>query len=359
MRNVLLFAASACVLFIAAACSDSPNASLDATPADAGPTDTGDDHPDAFVRDSGPPLDVGPQDGGFRDPAIILENIEEIAGLRTYVKLMGTATSTNPAVLFLHDGPELAHEYLPGLHRFLLDRLLVFYDMRATGRTSFGSTTMTTTLTADRHALDVADIVEWIGDHHDNARVDIIAHGYGGGVAALYAAANPTRVRNLILVTPYPTTVLQLANYRSEADSRLSSSEQALLNQIEREPECRGDINMCTIEMWRIRGPHFLCEENEDLFRDMTFMYGDYRTRAFVEFDLRDNTYNWQPLFPSINADTTIISGPCDPVPADTAESYAMGIRGARHIVVMNSGHFPMVEQTDTYQRAIVEALRR
>jgi proline iminopeptidase len=323
------------------------------TPFDGGPD--GGTPPDAGRIDGGPRADAG-----FSDPNTIQEGEEEIAGLRTYVHLMGTLTSTLPPVLFLHDGPHLAHEYLPAQMSFLLPgRLLAFYDMRATGRTSFGTTTMTATLSADRHALDVADFAAWLEMRSGKSRFDLIGHGYGAGVASLFAADHPERVERLVLVTPFPADALQLANYNAEALSRLSSSERAFINALTMEPECWGNVNMCTIEIWGIQGPHFMCEANQDQFRMMTFMFGDYRTKEKVEFGLRDGEYDWRGRLSMISVPTTIISGPCDPTPPEVALTYTASIAGARHFILDQSGHFPFVEETAEFQQIVKEALRR
>ena len=72
---------------------------------------------------------TGPTDAGFADPTTLLEGVEVLDGLRTYVKMMGTLTSTMPPLVFLHAGPALSHEYLlPHMKEFVDDRLLVFYD---------------------------------------------------------------------------------------------------------------------------------------------------------------------------------------------------------------------------------------
>ena len=70
---------------------------------------------------------TGPTDAGFADPTTLLEGVEVLDGLRTYVKMMGTLTSTMPPLVFLHAGPALSHEYLlPHMKEFADDRLLVF-----------------------------------------------------------------------------------------------------------------------------------------------------------------------------------------------------------------------------------------
>lgn len=354
-RALAIFAA------VSFACGNSePSGTSDASGSDAGAAD-------GEANDSGSPddaghIDGGPRDAGFSDPATVLQGTHSIEGLITYVHMMGTFTSTLPAIILLPTGPDLSHEYLPNQMRFLLPgRLLVYYDLRASGRTSFGTTSMTATLTVDRHVLDLHDLVAFVDTFTPNApeKVDLLGHGYGAGVAALYTAAHPEKVAHLVVTAPYPADANQLALYNAEAPSRLTSTERALINELELEPECRGDESRCTIEIWNILGPHYLCEENEGLFRSLTFEYGSPRARDFIEFGLRENRYDWRPIFATIAVPTTVISGPCDPIPAAAAVTYTSSISGSVHHVMSQSGHFPMLEQRDEYQRRVLEALRR
>lgn len=307
--------------------------------------------------DSGPNVDSGPVDAGFADPATFLEGIESIGGVRTYVRMMGDRETSKPPLVFLHTGPQIAHEYLPDPMRFLLPgRLLVFYDMRAAGRTSFG-TTGTATITVARHVADLDAVIDFIGIHANFTEVDLIGHGYGGGVAALYAAEHPERVSSLVLVTPYPANVFQQAAQQAEIRARLSSTERARIDEIVTEPECRGNESMCVMEVWAISGPHYLCSANEDRFSDLHFMYGSFRVAEFVQNELINSRYDWSSTLATIRARTTVISGPCDPTPPEAALVYSSTIAGAQHYIIPNTGHFPMVEARAEFETRVRDAI--
>ena len=59
-----------------------------------------------------------------------------------------------------------------------------------------------------------------------------------------------------------------------------------------------------------------------------------------------------------VRAQTTVVSGPCEPTPAAAAEGYAT-IPGARHVVLPNTGEFGMVEETAAFQATVRHALFR
>jgi proline iminopeptidase len=325
-------------------------------------TDAGDITPDddGGVSDGGGARDGGgTRDAGFSDPETLVQGVETIGDLATYVHVLGTLTSTQPPVIILHMGPELSHEYLPEPMRFLVPgRVVVFYDMRATGRTSFGGVGMNETLTIDHHKRDLAEVVDWVRALSGGApQVNLIGHGYGAGVAMLYAAERPAEIRHMVLVAPFPATSRQLADFRAESARRLTTTDRQRINQLEMQPDCRGNASRCTLEVWSIAGKYFVCEAHRELFQALRFEHGSPRARDFVELALRESSYDWRPVLGTVDVPTTVISGPCDPVPATTPETYTSSIAGAVHHVLEGTGHFPMIEAPATFQSIVLDAL--
>src|SRR5262245_17123517 len=111
-----------------------------------GEPDAGSEAADAQVhRDAAVEPDGGtsaPRDAGFLDPATLLQGTETIGGVQIFIHLRGTLTSTMPPVVLLSTGPSVGNEYLVEPMDFLLgpggatapDRLLVLFDLRATGQ---------------------------------------------------------------------------------------------------------------------------------------------------------------------------------------------------------------------------------
>lgn len=325
--------------------------------------------PDGGLRRDGGRRDAGEQsrpDAGFADPATLFEGIELIGGARIYIHFRGTLTSTMPPVLFINTGPSLGHEYLIEPMDFLLgpggaadpDRLLVLFDLRSTGRSGIGTLGSTVAPSLGKHVEDVQNVVDFVNQHVDAPVVDLVGHGYGAGVAVHFAVRHPDRVSRLVLTAPYPADILQHAHYHAELSARLSTADRERILAITREPDCRGNIPQCSIELWNIQGPYFLCEENRDLFDTMVFEHADFRASfLYIDEQLRDQSYDWRPTLARVAAPTTIISGPCDPIPADAPETYASQIAGSEHFVIPNSGHFPMVETATTYRSIVRRAL--
>lgn len=358
-RFLLIFAAAG-----AFACSSGDDG--DDTVVD--PMDAGVSFDATVIRDAGP-RDAGPRvrpDAGFGDPATILMGEERINGQRIYMHIRGTTTSTMPPILFLSTGPMIGMEYLPEPFDFMLgnggaedpDRMLVFADLRAVGRSSFGSTD-TATVSFETHLLDVQTIM----DHARSVTgvtgpFDIVGHGYGAGVAVNFQVLNPTEVNRLVLIGPFPTDLSQYSDLAGEVENRLTTPDRVRIMQLSMWQNCLRDLNRCSIEIWRVRGPHYLCPQNLDLFETMEFLYGDFRALEFYVIpQLRIEMYDWTPILPQVSAPTTVFYGQCDPTPPETYDDYINLIPGAQGHIFDNSGHFPFVEEPARFQWLLRQAL--
>jgi pimeloyl-ACP methyl ester carboxylesterase len=344
-------AATALATVLAACSSATP-------PVDGGPADTGADAgtppPDGgFHNDAQPLPDSGPADAGFADPDTILEGGYHVGpdGLETYLLVMGTQTSTMPPLIIVPDGPGLSHEYLlPHMKALLPGRRLVFYDLRATGGTDFGTLTANSTITAAQDVIDLGGVADFVAQFLPEGapKVDLLGHGYGGGIAALYAAAHPGKVSRLILSNPFPTTIDEYVSYQGEVLNRLTTPDIMKFNALEQQPMCRGH-DECRLAEWMILGPHYLCPANATAWYQLTFTAFSVRKENFVERQLMNIMYDWRPALATVTARTSVVSGACDPIPAMAAAEYAARIPGAVRYDFADSGHFPMVEVKDRY----------
>lgn len=340
-------ALSACDGMVTVAVNQVPASDAGASNFDAGQIDAGNHR-----------SDVGLVDAGFADPNTFIEGIFDFDGLRTYVKIMGAMTSTVPPVVFVHEGPAISHEYqLPLVKTLMPGRTLVFYDMRASGLTSFGDGTASSTITAAQHADDIDELVRFLEARLGTPKVDLLGHGYGAGIAALYAADYPNRVSRLILTSPFASRNAHLVTAIGESNRRLTSPDRQREMRIRNRPECLQNFSMCYLEIWAIYGPRSLCEQNYDKFFDMTFEHGTIRSLFFVQNQLRESQYDWRPTLSRITTPTTVISGLCSPTPHVSDVEYVNSIAGAVHHVLPDAGDFPLVETSTTYFGLVNSAL--
>ena len=360
------------VALLAASCSDGDDGP-DAMPSDSGVEDSGFEDTGVMRVDTGVVPDSG-NDAGFADPNTLVQGIEDIAMTRTYVHVRGTQTSTLPPLIMLPTGPHqggvsgffghfgggIGHEYLPEHMDFVLpSRLMIYFDFKASGRSGFGSVG-SATISVDVHVEQVNEVLDWAETKLsiDTSQIDIFGHGYGAGIGALYAANNPTRVNRLVLLDPMAPYIEQYADAIATLQSRLTTSDRQRLDTFTFEPDCIGDASRCTIEIWKILAPRLGCLGNESRVNTLGFEYGELRTFDFIRRDLTEDRFDWRPMLPLIQAETIVISGPCDATPPEAALTYTASISGARQEILDNTGHWPMVEDNINFQRVVKQALR-
>ena len=318
-------------------------------------------------------VDAGPRDAGFADPNTLREGLEDLNGLKTYMKLAGTQTSTMPPAVVLNGGaavylpifgsviagPGLSHEYLvPFMEPVQEGRLIVYYDMRATGRSSFGTIGGTSTVTLSQHVDDLTDVLDFVKDFSGQDTVDLVGFGYGALVGGLYASQHSARINRYVAVTPFPTNNSQYINYLSNTSRRMTSPERMRAQAVAGwGSECLQNESNCFLQLWGITGPRTLCQDNFENFVDLRFQYGSGRALYYVVQQLRDANYDVTSALANITAKTTIISGSCDTVPPETAATYASEIPGATHHILAESGGFPMVETSTSFRRILKSAL--
>lgn len=329
---------------------------------------------DAGALDVGAPRDLGVEDSGSRDigfsePSIIGQGRVVLGNVALYVTARGTLTSTMPPVVILPTGPIVGHEYLFGPTEFLLgpggvsapDRLLVYADLRATGQSAFAGSGSETVVDVESHIRDLENVVGYVDELlGTTGPVDFLGHGYGAAIAMLYAGRHPERVGRLVLANPYPSNIDEYARWNETFRALLLSDELRRLDDVLRRQSCFSDFLACSLEIWRIMGPTWLCPENRAVFDSMRFESADFRAfEGFIGEDLRLQQYDWSADMGRVTAPSTIISGPCDPIPASAAQTYTASISASTHYVVPESGHFTITEQPETFRRIVGRALLR
>jgi proline iminopeptidase len=110
--------------------------------------------------------------------------------------------SGSDTLLVLGGGPGWSSSYLvPPLDDLTPEYGLVFLDLRGRGQSSAVGDSLGVSLETDLRDLTAAQEALGIG------RVGLAGHGYGAGLAAMYALRHPERVKQLVLISPMFTSV--------------------------------------------------------------------------------------------------------------------------------------------------------
>lgn len=115
-----------------------------------------------------------------------------------FVRTVGGGPDSE-ALVVLHGGPGLSHDYLTGLSALASpDLRVVFYDQRGVGRS-------TGTVDADLPARQVEDLAA-VQAAFGTGRAHLLAHSGGGLTIALTAESRPEAITSAIFIDSAPTT---------------------------------------------------------------------------------------------------------------------------------------------------------
>ena len=279
--------------------------------------------------------------------------------VRLHYLVFGTGRDT---IVALHGGPGLSTAYLaPDLESLARHHVVIAYDQRGSGRS-----TVVTDTTRLRLADHVRDL-DAVRAHFGIARLNILGHSWGAGLAAFYAKAHPDRVGRLILLgamparrTPYMGQFGQ--NLRAWMDSatnaHVSALAQARRDATDAVAACRAYWAVFirgymtdprdNAALARMRGD--VCNDPPDAIRNAG------RVGNSVLGPMGD--WDWREEFKELRMPVLILHGTNDPIPAVSATEWQGAFPNATLHLIARSGHFPHVEQPEEFVRRVNEFLR-
>lgn len=267
---------------------------------------------------------------------------------------------TGPPVIALHGGPGFRDYLSPDLEPLTRSFRLISYDQRGGG----DSTVVTdpAQLTASAFVADLDRVRESLRLD----RVTLLGHSWGGGLAALYAIAHPTRVERLLLVDPMPPRAEPyMAEFSKTLQSRFTDADRAAMAEASARRKAAADADAADacrayyavfIRAYlhsptaaaQMRGD--LCAAPAAALRNASNINRSVMG-SLGAFDLR-------PQLAALKIPTLIIHGDHDPIPMASAREWASGLPDGRLLVIEQSGHFPFVERPDVFFAAATAFLK-
>ncbi len=287
---------------------------------------------------------VGPDAGeGF---------IPGAGGVRLFYRIEGGGPDT---IVVLHGGPGLNLEGLrPDLAPLTARHALLYFDQRGSGRSEMPDTLR---LTA---ALMVED-VEAVRRAFRLEQITLFGHSWGGGLAVLYAARYPERVRRMVLVGPMPPRQhtyyqqydsVQAARRGTEETARMALLDSTRQVAQDPAPSCREMLRLFLRGVAatpqaasRIKGQ--LCFGTPTNMRSFDVVIR--RVWSSLTGDSAGGEYDWRGLARGIQAPTLVVHGDADPLPLAGSEEWVQVLPNARLAVVPDAGHYVHAEQPEVF----------
>src|SRR5579862_7311172 len=275
-----------------------------------------------------------------------------------YYRILGSGSDT---IVALHGGPGATiSQFDPALVPLARHHALLLYDQRGNGRSS---------AVADSTHLLVADHIadlEAIRQHFGITRLTLLGHSWGGGLAALYAAAHPGAIARLILVDAVPprlhpfgdqTNRARLAGFDSATRARLGTLMQAALSDTARDKPA-----LCRSFMGLFLRNYFA--DSAALRRTVANECADTADNIARSARVGRNTsrdwgeWVWDTAMKRVDVPVMVVHGRNDFEPVAGAEAWAAAFPRGRLVLIDRSAHYPFVEQPDAFFPAVEQFLR-
>jgi L-proline amide hydrolase len=282
------------------------------------------------------------------------EDYADFRGYRTWYRVVGDLDSATP-LLALHGGPGSTHNYFGPLEQLVEGRPVVVYDQIGCGNSDRPTDIE---WTVDVFRDEVAAVRDQLGLEH----IYLLGTSWGGMLAQEHVLSGAEGIAGLILSSTLanitlwneeqlklkaqlPPDVIEVLD-RHEADGTYDDPEyeQAMEVYFDRHfyrgPKPRAELEAMAAGRAR------------DVYRAMQGPNEWTTTGALRGWDTRERLHE-------IGVPTLVIRGRYDMCTAPIAAELVNGIKGAREVVLEESSHTPVLEETDRYLQVIGDFMRQ
>lgn len=276
----------------------------------------------------------------------------EVDGAKIFLRLVG---SGEPLII-VHGGPGMSHDYLvPQLIDLLAnDYQLIFYDQRASGRSS--GVDDTTRLTISQFVRDL----EMLRLHLKINRLNLLGHSFGGLLTMYYTISYPDNVNKLLLIDSSPASwELNFPYFRKSIAERQTEADQQELSSI----KLKDDFGINPDLMDRYMKIFFRAFfKNPSLSQNLVLginehwllnynVTGNFIWRDLGKYDIHDKLM-------LIRAQTLVMHGDNSVISIKGSEEIAKKIPNSRLVIMKDVGHFPYIEDPKAFKRTVRNFLR-
>ena len=275
---------------------------------------------------------------------LVEEGFAGFRGYRTWYRVAGDRSTGAVPLLALHGGPGSTHNYFAPLERLADKRPVVVYDQIGCGK-SDRPTDIEWSVDVFREEVDA------VREELRLERIHLLGTSWGGMLALEHVLAGAPGIVSLTL----SSTLASIDEWVDE--------QRRLLHGLGLEPVSADDpdherVERLYFDAHLYRGPkpraeleRMFAERNVDVYRAMQGPDEWTVTGALRDWDVRDRLNE-------IDLPTLVIRGRYDMSTDKIAATLVNGIRNAREVVLENSSHTPVLEETDAYLAAVDEFMR-
>jgi proline iminopeptidase/L-proline amide hydrolase len=295
----------------------------------------------------------------WNPPLPDLERRVKVRGGNIYVRANGDLKSSRAPVLMLHGGPGYNHADFLAVLQLADERAVLLYDQLDAGLSDQPNNP--SNWSVERFVSEI----DAIRASFDLSQLHLVGHSWGSALAMQYAARQPLGLRSLTISGPYFSTRSWQASTLAEVGTLPVSVRKAINDHEDAgttdDPAYQDAIGMYYKRyLERHPEPDYVTKYKERTgIKLAPVVYKGMWGPAEIRSSGILRTYDGEPLLGEIRVPTSVICGEYDEMSPAAAAPFAKRIRGARLIVVPDSGHMVSLDQPDIYVRTIREHLAR
>ncbi|MCH7991030.1 MAG: alpha/beta fold hydrolase [Gemmatimonadetes bacterium] len=264
-------------------------------------------------------------------------------------RLFYEVVGTGDPIVVVHGGPGLDHAYLrPGLDALATRHTVIYYDQRGTGRS---------TAELVESAINIrafVDDIEALRQVLGYEQISVLGHSFGSLIALDYAVRYPENLKALILMNPVEPGSRYQEETATRQRERMTERDAAEMEELRategfaaRDPATLSQVYRIAFRQ-TLRNRELIGQLNLDLANTTAKNGQDVARLLGVSL----GTVDWWDKIPQIMVPTLVLHGRYDTFPVDMsrelAEAFPVGT-----FEVLNSGHFPYLEDRDGLLSAI------
>jgi proline iminopeptidase len=256
-------------------------------------------------------------------------------------------------VVLLSGGPGFSPEYLRpiaeklgGKHQFVL------FHQRGTGKsvieTHNAETLALPKLVADLEALRRELKLE---------QLTLAGHSFGGILAMMYAREHPERIRALAFIDAGGPTLASVQKFDANLKARFTAEDNARIKEWSAPERMNADRRRAVLEITKAKSGAYFADPKKAALLTDEMTIESFHDQVFWAIVMQMMALDLRAGLEKVKAPVLVIHGKQDPL--ESAEEVHATFPGSKLVMLENAGHFPWLEQPDTFYAALGEFLAK
>lgn len=250
-----------------------------------------------------------------------------------------------PPLLLMHGGLGLDHTYFkPFLNALEKDYTVIYYDHFGNGRSSYPADFKE--LTIERLVSDASELIKHLGYE----KVVLFGHSYGGFIGQEFAIKHGDQLDKLILANTVP--VLNYAPTLKGDETQMAALGKLFTKPVADDADFAATWNIVSQMYYKNYDPKIGAE----LDKNTKYSYQAWNAASGLLAN-----FNTTERLGEISVKTLVISGKYDGITPNEhgGKVFDEKIKNSDLVVFENSGHFPFIEETEAFSKAVMEWLAK